>query len=154
MNTSKSLISLFLAIVFSHSLFAKDDSFGVGAKVAEAIDVHAILSEPEQFMEKELTVAGEVVSVCDKKGCWMMLSSGDARLRIKVKDGEMVFPFNAKGKTAYATGKLEKMEMTQEKAVAYLKHMAEDAGETFDPESVKGDVTLYQLRPVGVTIKR
>ncbi|WP_144393789.1 DUF4920 domain-containing protein [Pleionea sediminis] len=150
-----SIFGFILALLGTSSLAqAKSDVFGTGAKEADALAVNQVLETPDSFLDKEVTVAGEIVSVCDKKGCWMMLSSGDERLRIKVKDGEMVFPFNAKGKTAFATGKLEKMEMTREKAIAYLKHMAEDAGKEFDESTVKGDMTFYQLRPVGVTIKR
>lgn len=74
-------------------------------------------------------------------------------LRIKVKDGDMVFPFNAKGETAYATGKLVPIELSKEKAIAYLSHLAEEAKEEFDPSTVKGAMTIYQLSPTGVTIK-
>ncbi len=132
----------------------KEQHFGQGADLSHLTAIGDVLGKPEAYLGKQITVTGKVVSVCDGKGCWMMLSSGDHRLRIKVKDGEMVFPFNAKDKTAFATGELVAMPMTQEKAIAYLSHMAEDEGKKFDPATVKGDTTIYQLKPVGVTIKR
>lgn len=73
-------------------------------------------------------------------------------LRIKVKDGDMVFPLTAKGKTAFATGQLSAKTLPKEKAIAYLQHMADEAKEDFDPASVTGPLTIYQLVPQGVTI--
>jgi len=155
----KKLIIKLLVIMMPTWLFAdvtatKNETFGTGANMSDITAIHALLEKPDAFADKEVTVQGTINSVCDKKGCWMMITSGDERLRIKVNDGEMVFPFNAKGKTAFATGKLESLPMKKDKAIAYLKHLAEDEGKTFDESTVKDDITLYQLRPTGVTIIR
>ena len=137
-----------------HSLgFANEEVFGNGANLEQVIDVKTVLASPSSFIGKDITVAGEIDSVCGKKGCWMMMKSGHEQLRIKVKDGDMVFPFNAKGKRAFATGKLEVIEMSEKQALAYQKHMAEDAGEDFEPKNVTKELVFYQLKPVGVTIK-
>jgi len=149
----KKLIQLCVLCLLSTPLIAKEEHFGLGANMEKLVAIETLLNEPVKYLKSEVTVKGKIVSVCENKGCWMMLASGDKRLRIKVKDGEMVFPISAKDKTAFATGKLETMEMTREKAIAYLSHMAEDSGEDFDASSIEGDITLYQLRPVGVTIK-
>jgi len=64
----------------------------------------------------------------------------------------MVFPLSSKGKIAFATGQLTGMELSKEKAINYLQHMADEAKEEFDPSSVKSGLTIYQLVPIGVTI--
>ncbi len=140
-------------LISSWSYATNDEIFGSGADMSSLTPISQLLVDPESYTNKTVTVKGSIQSVCGNKGCWMTLSSDEQRLRIKVKDGEMVFPFNARGKIAYATGKLEALPMSKEKAIAYLSHMAEESDETFDPASVTGDITLYQLRPVGVTIK-
>ncbi len=119
------------------------------------VPISTVLASPNNYLEKEITVAGTIVSVCSKRGCWMKLASDKKfqTMRIKVRDGDMVFPFNAKGQTAYATGILKPIELTKEKAIAYLSHLAQEAKEKFDPESVTGGMTIYQLSPNGVTIK-
>jgi hypothetical protein len=153
----KRLIIVCLSLMATAWAFAqtsKDDVFGSGVDMSLLVPIDLLLSEPHKYLDQSVTVEGKVVSVCDKKGCWMMLASGDHRLRIKVNDGEMVFPFNAKDKTAFATGKLEALKMSKERAIAYLSHLAEDAGESFDPATVTGETTIYQLRPTGVVIKQ
>lgn len=142
---------LFCSLVAANN---NDTVFGEGVDMDKFVAMKQLLTTPNEFEGKIVTIEGTIDSVCDKKGCWMMLSSGDSRLRVKVNDGEMVFPFNAKDKTAYATGKLEALIMSKEKAIAYLSHLAEDAGESFDPATVTGETTIYQLRPTGVVIKQ
>jgi len=149
-------LALSLVLFFSASASAiEDKSFGTGADMEKLVGISTVLATPENYLGKEITVAGTIVSVCSKRGCWMKLASDKKfqTLRIKVKDGDMVFPFNAKGETAYATGKLVPIELSKEKAIAYLSHLAEEAKEEFDPSTVKGAMTIYQLSPTGVTIK-
>jgi hypothetical protein len=57
-------------------------------------------------VHKVVTISGTIDSVCSKQGCWMkfIANAGAKPFRIKVRDGDRVFPVSAKGKTAYATG--------------------------------------------------
>ncbi|NVJ59942.1 MAG: DUF4920 domain-containing protein [Gammaproteobacteria bacterium] len=140
-------------LLMANAVQSGDIQFGDGADMLVVTPVEQVLKSPDEFLGKPLTVQGTITSVCKKKGCWMVLSSNNNQIRIKVNDGEMVFPFNSRNKIAFATGTLEALEMTQEKAVGYLSHLAEDAGQPFDQSSVVGDTVVYQLRPTGVTIK-
>lgn len=138
----------------STAAFAAKQAFGTGADMQKLQSISAVLSTPETYLNDTVTVQGTVVSVCSKRGCWMKLAS-DKRfqtLRIKVRDGDMVFPMSARGKTAYATGKLSAIELSQQQATRYLAHLAKEAKQPFDPETVKGPMTIYQLVPEGVTI--
>jgi len=148
----KSWISILLLTLISFPATA--EKFGTGADMSKLVAISTLLENPEDYLDKDVTVEGAIISVCKKRGCWMKLASDKKyqTLRIKVKDGDMVFPFNAKGKTAYATGKLVGMELSKEKAVAYLSHLAEEANEEFDKGSIKSGMTVYQLSPTGVTI--
>ncbi len=96
--------------------------------------VQAILAQPEAFVGKEVRVEGKVKEVCEMAGCWMELEAGDGdqTLKVKVKDGDIVFPVAARGKQAVAQGKVEDLEMTRAKYVKYLEHAAEEQGGKFD----------------------
>jgi hypothetical protein len=86
-------------------------------------------------------------------GCWMRLVAESGKsVRIKVADGEIVFPKDAIGKSAIAEGTLAKLELTREQAVARARHEAEERGQTFRPESVSGPVTIYEIRGTGAVI--
>ena len=74
-------------------------------------------------------------------------------LRIKVDDGVIVFPIEAKGKRAIAEGQFSKIEMTMEETLAYRKHHAEEHNEEFDPGKVTEPMTYYQIKATGAVIR-
>jgi hypothetical protein len=90
------------------------------------------------------------------KGCWMDLVSDDKehKIRVKVNDGEMVFPVEAKGSEAIAEGVVTKITMTKDEAVGYAKHLAEEKGQEFDVATAKDIPTvIYQIKGTGAVIK-
>ena len=86
--------------------------------------IAALAAKPADFVGKNVQVKGTVSEVCEKMGCWMRIvdSKSKSSVRIKVKDGEIVFPKTSVGKMAIAEGKLAKIEMTKEKAIEQAKH--------------------------------
>jgi len=149
-------IILITLLLLCGQLFAADEQkFAGGADMDKLVSISTILKSPEDYVAKDITVKGAIVSVCEKRGCWMTLASDKKfqTLRIKVRDGDMVFPLTAKGKIAYATGVLVGKKLNKENAIDYLKHMAEEANEAFDSSTVPEEgITIYQLTPTGVTI--
>ena len=95
-----------------------------------------------------------VTAVCEKRGCWMSLASDQEgqELRIKVDDGVIVFPLEARGRRAVAEGVFTKHELTLEQTVAFARHEAEEKGETFDPDSVTEARTFYQIKATGAVV--
>lgn len=133
----------------------KAEIFGKGVAGSTVTSVSTILSNAKDFVGKTVVVEGKIVDVCAKRGCWMDLSSDKAfeKIRIKVTDGEIVFPLTAKGKTARAEGVVEGIEMSKEDALKYYEHLAEEKGEPFDPSTVTGPVTIYRIKGTGATIQ-
>lgn len=129
---------------------------GGGVTLAEATPVASILAEPESFVGKELRVEGTVAEVCENAGCWMKLRAGegDRVLKVKVKDGEIVFPLAARGNSAVAQGSFERLEMSRDKYVGYLKHIAEEQKKPFDEATVpsEGPFRIYQLKGTGAEV--
>lgn len=132
-----------------------DQKFGVGADKAKAVAMSEIMRTPDLYVNKEITVAGTIVDVCAKRGCWMKLTTDykGEKLRIKVNDGEMVFPLESRGKKAVAKGTFKKHVLTLEQTKAYLQDLAEDNGQKFDPSAVKEAMIIYQVNAVGVIIE-
>lgn len=153
----KKLILIFTMSIFCMSASASEGklTYGKGANMKLLTPVSKVLKTPDLFKDKDVTISGRIVDVCTHRGCWMKLSSDKKyqTLRIKVKDGDMVFPLTAKGRMAFATGKLKGSKLSKEKAIKYLSYLAKESKESFDPKSVKGPMTIYQLIPHGVTIE-
>lgn len=145
---------IILACAITLSVQAKQLTFGTEVNESLLVNISTLLAEPEKYMDKKVTVSGMIVGVCAKRGCWVDLAS-DAKfekLRIKVRDGDMVFPMAAKGRDALAMGTLKSIELDLEQTKKYKSHLAKRNGETFDPTTVTQAMKLYQLTPDGVKI--
>ena len=122
----------------------------------DTLSIHKLLDDPDPYLGEVVRVEGLITGVCEKRGCWMTLASDEKEfeeIRIKVDDGVIVFPMEAKGKHAVAEGVLAKIEMTMEETVAYKKHHAEEHNEDFDPASVTEPLVFYQIKGTGAVIR-
>lgn len=145
---------LSLTIFVSIISFAQTEKFGKEITLEEKTKISEIINAPEKFLGKTVLVEGEVLEVCPAAGCWMELKSddGEGKIKIKVRDGDIVFPMSAKGKNAVVEGTVYKIELTKEEAVEYYKHLAEETGKEFDPSTVTGPITIYQIKGLGAII--
>ncbi len=142
---------LFAGLTLAISALA-DQKLGKPLTLPKPMAVAAVLSDPEPLAGKTVQVKGKVAEVCQMAGCWMSLTDEGKSLRIKVNDGDIVFPKESVGKMAIAEGKLEKMELTRDQMIARAKHEAEEQGRKFDPKSVKSGKTIYQIQGVGAVV--
>ena len=129
-------------------------TYGKGVSSNEIIKVSDLVADADKYIGQTVRVEGVVIDVCAKRGCWMDLKSDGGKVRIKVDDGVMVFPMDAKGKTAVAEGVFTKIEMTPDEALAHAKHQAEEKGQTVETAQVKDAPTVvYQIAGTGAVIK-
>jgi len=145
------LIALLLTLTVG---FAGEVKLGKPLALKQQVPIAQLADQPDKYVGKEVQVKGRVRDVCLHMGCWMELfdeASGKS-IRVKVKDGEIVFPAEAIGKTAVAEGKLAKLVLTKEQAIAQAKHEAEENNRKFDPASITSGKTIYQIQGSGAVI--
>lgn len=76
---------------------------------------------------QSVTVKGEVVDVCPKKGCWISVKAEDGTsFFVKMKDYAFFVPIALKGKNVVLEGTAERRITSVEE----LKHYAKDAKKT------------------------
>jgi hypothetical protein len=94
------------------------------AKASKATDLEETIAGKEIMKMK---LKGEIAEVCQMKGCWMTVATGDGQtIRVTFKDYGFFIPKDAAGKKTVIEGEA-KMETVD---VATLKHYAEDAGKS------------------------
>jgi len=157
MNYRRAIVSCFVLAAAVIAISAGEGkSYGKGLSGEELTKISDIYAQPDKFVGKTVRVEGLVTDVCLKRGCWMMIA-GDKEfesLRIKVDDGVITFPAEAKGKRAIAEGVLAKIELTPEQALAQAEHLAEEQRKEFDPATAKNLPTvMYQIKGTGAVIK-
>lgn len=143
-----------LLLTCAAALAATNQDLGKPLTLKESVNVGTVMSAPEPLVGKVVQVKGKVTEVCAMAGCWMALVDPETQqmIRVKVNDGDIVFPKEAVGKLAVAEGTLKKFELTREQNIARQKHEAEEMGRKFDPAKVKGGATVYQIAGTGARI--
>ncbi len=145
---------LLAAILLTGTVLVAEVKLGKPLELKDPVTIAEVFAKPENYVDKTVQVKGKVTEVCQMMGCWMALvdPASNKNIRVKVNDGEIVFPKDAAGKTAIAEGKLVKVSLTQEQAVAQAKHEADEQGRKFNPKSVKGPSVSYQIQGSGAVL--
>jgi hypothetical protein len=145
---------LISAVILSAALLAAASlKLGKPLTIKEPMPLATLLARPAEYVGKTVQVKGKIAEVCEMMGCWMDLVNDEGqKIRIKVEDGEIEFPKDSSGKTAVAEGTLHKLELTKEQVIARAREEAADKHRKFDPSSVKGPMTIYQIQGTGAVI--
>ena len=148
------VICALLCIVVTASAWAAELKLGKPLTLKQSSSVAELMVKPDALVGKTVQVKGKITEVCQMMGCWMALAEPNSQVtvRIKVNDGEIVFPKESAGKMAVAEGLLQRIELNKDQAIARAKHEAEEQGRKFDPSSIKGGSTIYQIQGTGATI--
>ncbi|HEY3380857.1 MAG TPA: DUF4920 domain-containing protein [Vicinamibacterales bacterium] len=131
---------------------AEGTKYGAGVKLTTATPIETLLTNSKDHVGRTVRIDGVITAVCDKAGCWMDLrdEKADAKtgrtLRLKVKDGEIVFPVSAKGKRASAEGVFEPV------SAEMAKEYAADAKEAKTGSEMKTAAPGFQIKTVGAVV--
>ena len=121
--------------------------FGAPFTLTNATPISEVLAKTQKTSDKLVKVSGRIDAVCQKKGCWLVVTDGKMKARIKMKDYGFTVPINSKGKQAVVEGTVT-VKVWNEKMV---KHLEEDAGR--DPAKVSGTRREYLLTATGIDIR-
>ena len=141
-------------------LLNKKNPFGIyGSNVVSIennINLHELLKNPEKNLNNEIVIVGEIVDVCPMRGCWIDISDDQENLiKVKVKDGEIVFPLSAINQKVKVYGQFIKLKYTKEQIISWKIHLEEEKGKFLHPDSVKVtelDLIEYRINAMGAEI--
>jgi hypothetical protein len=144
---------LVLLLACSTTFLSAETRLGKPLSRHEPVPIATILASPGEYVGRTVQVKGKASEVCEMMGCWInLVETRDQSMRIKVNDGDIVFPRSVVGKTVVAEGKLMKLELSREQAIARARHEAEEQGREFDPDAIKSGTTIYQIQGEGALI--
>jgi len=149
------LLAIAALLALPTSAQADCTEYGTGVSLEEATPVATLLADADSWAGETVRVEGEVREVCPRAGCWLSIVPADdaSPLRVKVTDGEIVFPLSARGQHAVAQGVVEVQDMSRDQYAGWLQHLAEERGEEFDPASVgDGPYRQIQVKAVGAEL--
>jgi hypothetical protein len=148
-------LTIFLFFLGPLNIHANELKLGETLTLDSVTAVSEINKNPEKYLGERVLIEGLVINVCAKRGCWVDIASDlpFEKIQVKVVDGEIVFPMEAKGRLARVEGIPEEMKLTKEQAIRMGTHRAEEQGTTFDPSSITGPVSFYRIKGLGAVIK-
>lgn len=125
------------ALAAAAPALAAETKYGSGVGKADPVKISELLAHPERYVGKAVRVEGTVTGVCAKRGCWMELASDKEfqSIKVKVEDGVMVFPMEAKGKSASAEGVFTRIDVPA------------------DPKAGTGPEVVYRIQGTGAVIR-
>ncbi len=128
---------------------AGSEKFGAPLGESPKVALADLVKDPAAWAGKTVRTEGTVSAVCQEKGCWMTLKSGDRSVRITFKDYGFFVPKDSAGATAVMEGVFKVKTIPE----ATAKHYA---GETpgGKPEAIKGDQKELSLLASGVELTR
>ncbi|MES2732794.1 MAG: DUF4920 domain-containing protein [Bacteroidota bacterium] len=114
----------FVTFAQTNNSTAKPLSFGEKISPEGAMSTQALVTQMADKDAMPAKVQGEVISVCQAKGCWATVKLPDGKtMRVTFKDYAFFIPKDANGKTIVMEGKA----FVKTETVAKLRHYAEDA---------------------------
>mgnify|MGYP005839671697 CR=1 FL=1 len=149
----KSLVAFFIFIVSVSIIFAGDGKkYGKGITLKEKTKISDILENPSKYEGKKVLVEGTVVGVCQTRGCWIELAGEKdfQKIKVKVNDGEIVFPLEAKGRKALVEGEVYSVEMEKK---GECKGNCSDENKKNEEECQHSKTEkVYQIKGIGAKI--
>jgi len=144
----------FLMILMALPALADGQVFGQGVHSKNLVKVSELLAHPDKFVGQTVRVEGLAVAVCQHRGCWVEIASDKEgeTVRVKVKDGDIVFPPELVGSRLAAEGVWTANKLDLDTSKMVCEQRAQKKGEKFDPDTVTECMTLYQVSGVGAQV--
>ena len=119
--------------------------------------ISSLIDNPNQFLDKQIVTEGKIVDVCPMKGCWIEIkdSDSDQIIRVKVQDDVIIFPQDSKEKKVIVNGVFTKIEFTEDQAIKWKIHLAEEKGLKLEKSDVtldSSDLIEYRIKGLGAKI--
>lgn len=122
------------------------------ASATTPLQAKAFLDDPSTYADQWVTVEGEVTDVCQKMGCWMVVTDGERSMRVTMKDHAFSVAKDGAGATARVHGQVVRKAIDPASVAHYA---SESAKPDAMPEQGKeaGEAT-YEIVASAVDLKR
>ena len=119
--------------------------------------ISSLINNANQFLDKQIVTEGKIVDVCPMKGCWIEIKDSDSGqiIRVKVQDDVIIFPEDSKEKKVIVNGVFTKIEFTEDQAIKWKIHLAEEKGLKLEESDVtldSSDLIEYRIKGLGAKI--
>ena len=123
------------------------DDYGAGLTLEEITPLREVVRQPEVHSDRTLLVRGRIRDVCQKKGCWMVLTDGESQMRVRFAEYGFFVPKDSRGKVAYVEGRVKAEEISEKEARHYEAESTDG-----DPARIRGPQRVVSFTATGVRL--
>jgi hypothetical protein len=142
-------VALLLAALLLVGASSESRDFGAGVTLAGTTPLADILAAPERYAADPVVVEGRIADVCQKKGCWTVLTDGKNSVRVRFQDYGFFLPKDALGATALVQGVVVVRTLSEKEA----RHYAAESRDG-DPSAIHGEQREIGFVASGVRLTR
>ena len=133
------------------------ENLGIEISNTDVSSITELLNNPSGYLGNNVTINGTIVDVCPMMGCWIEVKdfTSEEVIRVKVKDGDIIFPKESKNKEVLVEGVFSKLDFTEDQAIQWKIHLAEEKGIQLSSEDITldaSDLVEYRVQGLGAQI--
>ena len=103
------------------------EHFGLEFTLESSITAGTVLTSPDEYVGKTVRVTGKVSDVCQKMGCWMVITDADQHMRITTKDHKFFVAKDAAGASCDLEGTVVKREASPARTEHFKSEQSDGA---------------------------
>lgn len=139
------ILTLSASLLLATSALAGD--FGVRPVYPDAT-LEDVTRRIERYDGKPVRVRGKIADVCQKKGCWLVVTDGKSSMRVKFKDYSFFVPRGSTGAPVILEGVVRQQTISQ----ADARHLASE-GKSGSAAGIHGPQKSVGMMADGVWIE-
>jgi hypothetical protein len=121
--------------------------FGTPLADRDPTSIGEILRDPERFAGQTVMLRGRITDVCQKKGCWTVITDDRDAIRVRVQDYGFFLPKDSIGMEAWAQGTVSVRSLSEKEA----RHYASESRDG-DPSRIEGSQREVGFTATGVRL--
>jgi hypothetical protein len=142
-------VLIFLSACHGHGLRVATYGSPVTGESLKQVELARVLESPDEYSGRTIEIRGEVVEVCQRRGCWIRMAptGSNDKQGVFVKftcpiEGERLIPMTALGQPVRVEGTL----IVETISEAERRHYASDAGATSEEiGNIVGSATQIRI---------
>lgn len=134
-----------------HVAPGEEAHYGADFTLADASPAATLLADPAAFEGQTIRVAGRVAEVCQKAGCWLVLTSEDQSMRVTMKEHGFGVDKLGTGADCEVEGTVVALEVDPERVEHFRSESPEGAAM---PEEAAEAGKTWELVATAVTLRR
>ena len=126
------------------------ERFGGEFTVESSIPAGKVLSNPSEYVDQTVRITGKVSDVCQKMGCWMVITDADKHMRVTTKDHKFFVAKDGAGSVCDLEGVVVKKEFSKARADHYKSEQSDGAP---IPKAEEEGTASYEIVAKAITFQ-